>query len=106
MKEIYIISTSGFASEITEYILDNNEYKIKGYFDVNEDDYIKYKYKAPFLGNEKDFSFSDLDNAVIAIADYKLRNRIYLNLKEQGVNFPNIFHRNCSQCLCTQRICI
>ena len=94
MKEIYIISTSGFASEVTEYILDNGEYKIQGYFDINEDDYKKYNYKEPFMGDEKDFCFTEKDNVVIAIADYKLRNRIYLNLKEKGVNFPNIFHRS------------
>lgn len=94
MKEIYIISTSGFASEVTEYILDNDEYKIKGYFDINNDDYKKYNYQAPFMGNEKDFNFTQDDNVVVAIADYKLRNRIYLNLKEKGVNFPNIFHRS------------
>jgi hypothetical protein len=30
MKDIFIIGTSGFASEVTEYILDNDDYKIKG----------------------------------------------------------------------------
>lgn len=94
MKNIYIISTSGFASEVTEYILDNNDYRIKGYFDINENDYKKYNYEAPFLGNEKDFNFSCDDNLVIAVADYKLRNKIYLDLKNQGVNFPNILHKS------------
>jgi len=94
MKDIYIVGASGFASEVTEYILDNNDYKIKGYFDLNEEDYKKYNYDAPFLGNEKDFNFACDDNVVIAIADYKLRNKIYLYLKEKGVNFPNIFHKS------------
>lgn len=94
MKDIYIIGASGFASEVTEYILDNKEYKIKGYFDVNEEEYKKYKYDAPLLGNEKEFDFKFQDSAVIAIADYKLRNKIYLNLKEKGVNFPNIIHKS------------
>ena len=94
MKDIYIIGASGFASEVTEYISDNNDYSIKGYFDLNEEDYKKYKYAAPFLGSEKDFNFTYYDNVVIAIADYKLRNRIYLDLKEKGVNFPNILHKS------------
>lgn len=94
MKEIYIIGTGGFASEVTEYILDNNNYIIKGYFDLNEEDHKRYNYKAPFLGNEKAFNFTFDDNAVIAIADYKLRNKIYFYLKEKGVNFPNIFHKS------------
>ena len=92
MKEIYIIGTSGFASEVTEYILDNGDYNIKGYFDISEIEYKKYQYKAPFLGNEINFNFTSNDNVVIAIADYKLRNKIYLELKNKGVNFPNIFH--------------
>jgi sugar O-acyltransferase (sialic acid O-acetyltransferase NeuD family) len=94
MKEIYIIGTSGFASEVSEYILDNNEYKIKGYFDISEIEYKKYRFKFPYLGNENDFKFTIGDNVVIAIANYKLRNKIYLELKHKGVNFPNIFHKS------------
>ena len=56
MKDIYIIGTGGFASEVTEYILDNSEYRIKGYFDINEMDHKKYRYQAPFLTNEKNFN--------------------------------------------------
>ncbi|MBF7071576.1 acetyltransferase [Aliarcobacter butzleri] len=95
MKYIYIIGTSGFASEVTEYILDNGEYVIKGYFDINEIEYKKYSYKFPFLGNEREFNFTSNDNVVIAISDYKLRNKIYLELKSKEVNFPKIFHKSC-----------
>jgi len=94
MKDIYIIGTSGFASEVTEYILDNDNYKIKGYFDISEIEYKKYGYRAPFLGNEKDYDFTCNDNIVIAIADYKLRNKIYLALRDKGVNFMNIIHKS------------
>ena len=34
-------------------------------------------------------------NIVIAISDTKLRNKIYTNLKEKGLNFPNIIHKSC-----------
>ena len=94
MKDIYIIGTGGFASEVTEYILDNGEYRIKGYFDINEMDHKKYRYQAPFLTNEKNFNFDSNDNVVIAIADNAIRNKIYLDLKEKGVNFPNILHKS------------
>ncbi len=43
MKDIYIIGASGFASEVTGYILDNGEYRIKGYFDINEKNLQNYK---------------------------------------------------------------
>lgn len=94
MKEIYIIGTGGFASEVTEYILDNNKYLIKGYFDINKSDFIKYNYEAPYLGNEKDFDFKSNTNVVIAISNYKLRAKIYSDLKKRNVNFPNIFHKS------------
>lgn len=94
MKEIYIIGTSGFASEVTEYILDNGDYRIKGYFDISEIEYKKYSYQAPFLGNEREFNFTLNDNVVIAIADYELRNKIYCYLKEKVVGFPNVFHKS------------
>lgn len=94
MKELYIIGASGFASELTQYIEDNNEYKILGYFDINRDEYEKYKFEAPYLGNENDYEFSKNDNVIIAISDTKLRNKIYIKLKEDGLKFPSFIHKN------------
>lgn len=94
MEKIYIAGASGFASEITEYIKDNNDYCIIGYFDIDHTDYEKYNYEAPFLGYENDFDFSSGDNVVIAIADWKLREKIYTQLKIKGVCFPNIIHKS------------
>lgn len=93
MKNIYIIGTSGFASEVTEYIIDNNEFNIKGYFDINDKDYKKYNYSAPFLGDENNFKFTSGDNIVIAIADYKLRDKIYKLLKNKDLIFPSLVHK-------------
>lgn len=95
MKSIYIIGTSGFAAEVTDYINDNAEYEIKGYFDVSKDSYEKYNFSAPFLGSENDYKFSPDSNIVIAIADSKIRNHIYQNLKAKKLNFPNIIYKNC-----------
>lgn len=94
MKEIIICGTGGFAAEITEYIQDNHDYIIKGYFDLNDTDYIKYNYSAPYLGSEDEFKFTSDDSVVIAIADAKLRETIYNKLKIKGVKFPNIIHKS------------
>ena len=94
MKDVYIIGTNGFAGEVTEYILDNDEYRIKGYFDIVERYYKRYKYQAPFLASEKNFTFVSNDNVVIAIADSKIRCEIYYNLKKKKVSFPNIIHKS------------
>jgi len=94
MKNIYIIGTSGFASEVTEYIKDNNDYNIKGYFDMTNQDYLKYKYDAPYLGHENEFKFTSSDNIVIAIANAILREKIYTILKAKNINFPHIIHKS------------
>lgn len=94
MKELFIIGASGFASEITQYIEDNNESKILGYFDLNQVEYEKYNFKAPYLGRENDYEFSSNDNILIAISNTKLRCEIYTKLKEKGLNFPNFIHKN------------
>lgn len=90
-----MIGASGFASEVTQYIEDNKEFEIIGYFDINKNEYDRYDFQAPFLGNENDYDFSKSENIVIAISDTKLRNKIYTNLKEKGLNFPNIIHKSC-----------
>lgn len=89
-----MIGASGFASEVTQYIEDNKEFEIIGYFDINKNEYDRYDFQAPFLGNENDYDFSKSENIVIAISDTKLRNKIYTNLKEKGLNFPNIIHKS------------
>jgi sugar O-acyltransferase (sialic acid O-acetyltransferase NeuD family) len=93
MEDVYIIGTNGFAGEVTEYILDNERYKIKGYFDIVENYYKKYKYHAPFLASEENFTFASNDNVVIAISNSKIRSEIYCNLKKK-VYFPNIIHKS------------
>lgn len=89
-----MIGTGGFASEVTEYILDSGEYRIKGYFDIQKDDYKKYNYKAPFLGNERDYNLSGRDSVVIAISDCTIRYQIYSTLRNREVKIPSIFHKS------------
>lgn len=88
MKPVYIIGASGFALEITEYLKADNNYEIAGYFDFSRDDYDRSDFASPYLGFEKDFDFKDGDNAIISIADPKIKNRVYSYLKERGLSFP------------------
>jgi sugar O-acyltransferase (sialic acid O-acetyltransferase NeuD family) len=90
MKSIYVIGTSGFASEVTEYIQSSGEYNISGYFDRDDNNYRRYGFTAPFLGFERDFEFKESDNVVIAVADGALRRSIYEYLKNKSVEFPLI----------------
>lgn len=94
MKKVYIIGAIDFAYEVTQYITDNNEYEILGYFEQNKKIYASYNYKAPYLGVERDFSFLKNDNVIIAIADVNTRYRIFTYLQEKEINFPTFIHKS------------
>lgn len=88
MEKVYIIGASGFAAEVTEYLKEDRGYQILGYFDLQDDDYKKYKFEAPFLHSERDFNFKSNDSVMISIADPKIKNKLYTELKLKNVNFP------------------
>lgn len=88
MKSVYIIGASGFALEITEYLNNDGNYEVSGYFDINKDEYDRQNFQSPYLNSEKDFDFKEGDNVIISIADPKIKSRVYLYLKERGVCFP------------------
>lgn len=94
MNEVYVVGSSGFASEVTEYIEDSDGCTIKGYFDLNNDDYSKYSYSAPFLGAEDDFEFYGGEKIIIAISDNKVREKIHKNLVSKACQFPKVIHRS------------
>lgn len=94
MKDIYIVGASGFASEVTEYIGSMDVYSVAGYFDLNEEDYSRYGFSSPFLGNEDEYQGISGKSIVIAISDYALRKKIYDKLIKKQCAFPNIIHNS------------
>ncbi|MDD7567566.1 MAG: NeuD/PglB/VioB family sugar acetyltransferase [Helicobacter sp.] len=88
-ESLYVIGTGGFAAEVSEYIQQENAFGISGYFDsINASNHQKYGFKAPFLGNEKEYAF-DNANVLIAIGNQNVRERIYKSLKDKGARFPS-----------------
>ena len=98
-NKVYIIGTGGFAAEITSYIESNKDveccFEIIGYFDIHDQDYYKYKFSAPFLGNEKEFNFSRKSSLVIAISNSNTRQEVYSYHKNNGRLFPSVVHDTC-----------
>lgn len=90
---VYIMGASGFSMEVSEYIKDNSDFEIAGYFDNSK--VAVSDYYTPFLGEEDDYNFSEGENVVISIADPKIRNSIYGKLKSKKLNFPSIVHKTC-----------
>ncbi len=99
MKKVYIIGTGGLAAELTQYIFDNNKIKneiiIEGYLDIDKVNYKKYKYEAPYLGNEKIFSFPKGSIVYIAIGDNLIRNKVVESLKDKDIVYENFIHHTC-----------
>ena len=100
MNNVYIASTSGFSAELTEYINDNNDsvdsvLNIIGYLDVNDSDYKKYNYNAPYLGNENEFNIIEGSNVFIPVADYKIRTKLFNYFKSKHCILPSFIHHSC-----------
>ena len=98
--DVFIVGAGGFAAELTEYIVDNNNntnkrINIKGYFDINIENYKKYDFKAPFLGNEVDYDFKEGSIVLIASGDSNLRKKVVENLQYKKIKFENFIHYSC-----------
>ena len=101
-KEVFIFGASALAAEITEYINDNNinkkcneKIKILGYFDAGTTNYKKYDFKAPFLGEEKDYTFKNTDLILVAIANIEVRIKIFKFIQNNKLNLFTFIHHSC-----------
>ncbi|BBN80411.1 sialic acid synthase [Pseudoalteromonas sp. A25] len=99
MNEVYIVGAGGLAAELTEYVKDNNlkmeeQVSIKGYFDVSSKAYLENKFSSPYLGDERDYSFSKGSAVLIAIGDVKARNRCIEYFSNLDVLLPNFIHHS------------
>lgn len=97
MKEVIILGTGGLAAELVSYIYANNKYyngktKIKGYLDINDNNYKKYNFIEPFLGNENEYNFNEKDIVYIAIGNDRIRNNLILLLENKNIIFENFIH--------------
>jgi sugar O-acyltransferase (sialic acid O-acetyltransferase NeuD family) len=91
LLDVYVVGTSGFASEVSEYIVSSDKFRIKGYFGKSESEYEKYNFEAPYLGNEHDFTFEHGSNVIVAIANGAIREKVTGWLADEGCVFPNFF---------------
>ena len=96
----FIVGASGFAAEITEYIENNNliiqdQTKISGYFDTNDNDYSRYSFDAPFLGNETEFDLIENSQIIIAISNSGLRAKLFDFFKSKKCKLSSFVHHSC-----------
>lgn len=96
----FIVGASGFSAEITEYIENNNlvfkdQIKISGYFDTNNNEYNRYNFNAPFLGDEKEFNLVENSKIILAISNSGLRAKLFDFFKSKKCKFPSLIHHSC-----------
>ncbi|CAD7288710.1 UDP-N-acetylbacillosamine N-acetyltransferase [Campylobacter suis] len=67
-----------------------------GYFDIDDKNYKKYSFHAPFLGSERDFKFSKNDKVLLAIGEQKQRKKVlqYFAKSEENVEFISFVHHS------------
>lgn len=100
MIETIIIGAGGHAAEIDEYLKYNHkitgkcEFKVIGFLDDDSENYRRYKFSAPLLGNVKDHRIIQGINYIIGIAGLEYRRPIVEKFKEAGGLFATIIHHS------------
>lgn len=88
LHNLYILGASSFGREIESWLElipeSSRDWVIGGYFDnFSEEEFLKYPTNYPFLGYEDNFEFDHNDYCIIAVAEPKVRERIYIKLKDR-----------------------
>ncbi len=100
MTEIIIIGAGGHAAEIDEYIKHSQrvtgelQFKVIGLLDDNAENYKRYKFSAPLLGNVKDHLIIQGIQYIIGIAGLQFRRPIVYRFLEAGAVFATVIHSN------------
>jgi sugar O-acyltransferase (sialic acid O-acetyltransferase NeuD family) len=94
MENLIIIGAGGFALEVIDLIetinTDKETYKIIGLLDDQKNDFILKDYN--IIGKVSDYEKFSQHSFVIAIANPKIRESIYSELKRNDIRTPNLIH--------------
>jgi len=94
MENLIIIGAGGFALEVIDLIetinTDKETYKIIGLLDDQKNDFILKNYN--IIGKVSDYEKFSQHSFVIAIANPKIREPIYYELKRNDIRTPNLIH--------------
>lgn len=94
MESLIIIGAGGFALEVVDLIesinMNKETYKIIGLLDDQKNDFTLKKYN--MVGKVLDYKKFSQHSFVIAIANPKVRESIYSELKLNDIRTPNLVH--------------
>lgn len=100
MQKIIIIGAGGHAAEVDDYINHYNNFQdeknaklnIIGFIDDNPDNYKKYEFTAPYLGDIKSHNIDFKCNYIMAIANIDYRRPIIESFIKLGAKFQTFIH--------------
>ncbi len=101
MKKVIIMGSGAHASEIEQYIIDNNsikeEFELLGFISDSEDLYNKYKLRAPFLGSSLHENYINKNvEILLGFSDVKGRFELINQLSKRGFKFAKLIHHTSS----------
>lgn len=95
MKNIVIIGTGAVASELTMYLADIKDVKLKGYleYDYNlEKYYNSYHYEMPVLGDINTYFPQEDDYFLLGVSNVEFRNKAISIMQDKGGHFYTLIH--------------
>lgn len=94
-RRLLIIGAGGFGRELEDWLeaypADKKDWTIAGYIDDNLDALCGYKTKYRVLGRINEFSYSETDYCVLAIADPEIKEKVYNSLRNR-IMFYTFIH--------------
>lgn len=98
-KNIVIVGSGGFAKEIYSYLRYDvrtkridGKIRIKGFLDVNKENFLTSKIHEAYLGNEDTFFPEENDYFLVAIGQASIRNKIIAKLEANKYKFYTYIH--------------
>ena len=94
---VIIIGAGGHAAELYDYIIHANKsghsrIEVAGLIDDNEENYQKYDYDAPYIGNITPHKINRDVKYLVGIANLKFRYNIVERFLQEGASFLTFIH--------------
>lgn len=101
MRNVIILGAGGAGAEVTFYIEDHNakvgvdqQIRISGYIDDSKENWAKYNYKAPLLGNIDSYSPKEGEEVLIAIGQMVTRKKMIEILVQKKAPIGSFIHHS------------
>lgn len=90
-QKLLIVGSGGLACEFYHFF--QNQYDIVGFLSKDRDETTNLNLPKPtFVDESVSVETVKTANCVIAIANPQIKERLFLNLKRRGFQFPNVIH--------------